>query len=78
VASVIQSFRVIISSVNPAKTSATATIKPYSDANLSSQIGADLTYTPTGVAINAKYGIMVKPSSYSQGTTIDEITIETN
>jgi hypothetical protein len=78
VASAIQSIRVIISSVNPAKTSATATIKPYSDTNLSSQIGSDLTYTPTGVAINAKYGIMVKPSSYSQGTTIDEITIETN
>ena len=78
VASVIQSIRVIVSSVNPAKTSATVTVKPYSDQNLSTQIGADLTYTPTGVAINAKYGIMVKPSSYSQGTTIDEITIETN
>ena len=78
VASVVQSLRVIVSSVNPAKTSATATIKPYSDANLSSQIGSDLTYTPTGVAINAKYGIMVRPSSFSQGTTIDEITIETN
>jgi len=78
VASVVQSFKVIISSINPAKTSATATIKPYSDTNLSTQIGSDLTYTPTGVAINAKYGIMVKPSSYSQGTTIDEISIETN
>jgi hypothetical protein len=78
VAGVIQSFRVIISSINPGKTSATATIKPYSDTNLSTQIGSDLTYTPTGVAINAKYGIMIKPSSYSQGTTIDEITIETN
>lgn len=78
VASVIQSFKVIISSINPGKTSGTATIKPYSDTALSTQIGSDLTYTPTGVAINAKYGIMVKPSSYSQGTTIDEITIETN
>jgi hypothetical protein len=62
----------------PQETSATATIKPYSDTNLSTQIGSDLTYTPTGVAINARYGIMVKPSAYSQGTTIDEISIESN
>jgi hypothetical protein len=78
VANIVQSFKVIISSINPGKTSATATIKPYSDTNLSTQIGSDLTYTPTGVAINARYGIMVKPSAYSQGTTIDEISIESN
>jgi len=77
VTSVIGSFKVIISAVNSDKTSATATIKPYSDTNLSTQIGSDLTYTPTGVTINAQYGIMIKPSSYSQGTTIDEISIET-
>lgn len=77
VGNIVQSFRVIISAINPQKTSATTTIKAYSDTNLSSQIGSDLTYTPTGVAINAKYGIMVKPSSYSQGSTIDEISIET-
>jgi hypothetical protein len=73
---VVQSFKVIVSNINPAKTSATTTIKAYSDTNLSTQIGSDLTYTPTGVAINAKYGIMVKPSTYAQGNTIDEITIE--
>lgn len=77
VSGIINSFRVIISAINPSKTSATTTIKAYSDNNLSTQIGSDLTYTPTGVAINAKYGIMVKPSSYSQGTTIEEVSIET-
>ena len=77
VSSIVQSFKVIISAINPSKTSATATIKAYSDTNLSTQIGSDLTYTPTGVAINAKYGIMIKPSTYSQGNTIDEISIET-
>ena len=77
VASIVQSFKVIISAINPSKTSATATVKAYSDTDLSTQIGSDLTYTPTGVAINAKYGIMIKPSTYSQGNTIDEISIET-
>ncbi len=77
VGSVIQSFKVIVSAVNPNKTSATTTIKAYSDTNLTNQIGTDLTYTPTGVAISAQYGIMVKPSTYQQGTTIDEVSIET-
>ena len=77
VSNIVNSFRVIISAINPSKTAATATVRAYSDSNLSSQIDSDLVYTPTGVAINAKYGIMIKPSTYSQGNTIDEISIET-
>jgi hypothetical protein len=68
-ASVAQSFKVITSG------SAT-TVKAYSDTDLVTQIGSDLTYTPTGITITPQYGIMIKPSSYSQGNTIDEVTIE--
>jgi hypothetical protein len=67
--SVVQSFKVITSG-------SSTTVKPYSDTNLVSQIGSDLTYTPTGITITPQYGLMIKPSSYSQGNTIDEITIE--
>ena len=69
IASVAQSFKVLTSG-------SSTTIKAYSDTNLVTQIGSDLTYTPTGITITPQYGIMIKPSSYSQGNTIDEITIE--
>lgn len=52
------------------------TVKAYSDSNLSSQIGPDLTYTATGASIAANYGIIVTPSAYNQGSSVDEISIE--
>ena len=69
VSSVVQSFKVTTSGSN-------TTIKAYSDTELVTQIGSDLTYTPTGITITPQHGIMIKPSTYSQGNTIDEITIE--
>jgi len=52
------------------------TIKPFANADLTSQIGSDLIYTPLGVALTSYYGIIVSPSPTSQGFEIDEITIE--
>jgi hypothetical protein len=52
------------------------TIEPYANADLTSKIGSDLVYTPTGVALASSYGIIVEPSPTSQGFEIDEITIE--
>ena len=52
------------------------TVEPYANANLTSKIGSDLIYTPTGVALSSNYGIIVEPSPTSQGYEIDEITIE--
>jgi hypothetical protein len=52
------------------------TIEPYANSDLTSKIGSDLVYTPTGVAITSSYGIIVEPSPTSQGYEIDEITIE--
>lgn len=52
------------------------TARAYENADLTNQISSDLVYTPTGVAINARYGIMIKPSTYDQGTTLGEIEIE--
>jgi hypothetical protein len=54
----------------------TITTKAYSDTNLSTQIGSDLTYTPTGAAVYTEYGIIVIPSGHNQTTEIDEISIE--
>jgi hypothetical protein len=68
----------VVSSLKVTTSGSSTTTKIYSDTDLVTQIGSDLTYTPTGVTITPNYGIMVKPSSYSQGNTIEEITIEVN
>ena len=52
------------------------TVEPFANADLTSKIGSDLVYTPSGVALTSTYGIIVEPSPTSQGYEIDEITIE--
>lgn len=52
------------------------TISAYSDANQVTQIGTDLVYTPTGATITTSAGIMVSPSSYNQGYSIDAVEIK--
>jgi hypothetical protein len=52
------------------------TVSAYSDSNMVSQIGSDLIYTPTGVAITSIFGLTVIPSGYNQGYTTDEIKIK--
>jgi hypothetical protein len=54
------------------------TISSYSDANLTTQIGTDIVYTPTGVTVTPRHGITIQPSVYQQNYTIDGITIERN
>jgi hypothetical protein len=51
------------------------TVKAYSDTNQVTQIGSDIVYTATGAVVQPRFGISVNPSSYSQGYTIDEISI---
>jgi hypothetical protein len=53
------------------------TVQAFSD-NLVTQIGNDLVYTGTGVVVTSNYGIIVYPSSTSQGTTLGEIEINQN
>jgi hypothetical protein len=43
--------------------------KVYSDSNQVSQIGSDLVYTATGAEITPKFGLIISPSIYGQGTT---------
>jgi len=54
------------------------TISAYSDTSLVTQIGSDLVYTPTGVAITPVFGLTVIPSSYNQGYSIDEVRVARN
>lgn len=54
------------------------TAKAYSDNSLSTQIDSDLTYTATGASITTNFGIVVAPSSYSQGSSLDNFNITTN
>ena len=62
VSTVVNSLKVITSGTG-------ITAKPYSDNNLTTQIGADLTYSANNATIDTKFGIVVAPSTYSQGTT---------
>jgi hypothetical protein len=52
------------------------TVRGYSDANMTTQIGSDLVYTATGAAVTTEYGIVITPSGSGAVNTIDSITIE--
>jgi hypothetical protein len=67
---------VIIKSIKAIVRGNTITAKIYQNTDLTGQIGSDLVFEPTGVALTPRYGIMVKPSSYNQGSTSGEIEIE--
>jgi hypothetical protein len=54
------------------------TVSAYSDTSLVTQIGSDLIYTPTGVAVTPVFGLTVIPSSYNQGYATDSIEIKKN
>ena len=66
----------IVNSMRITTSGSQITIEPYANSDLTSKIGSDLVYTPSGVAITSSYGIIVEPSPTSQGYEIDEITIE--
>lgn len=69
----------IANSLKVITSGSTATIKPYSDNTLSTQIGSDLTYTAAGGAkIDTMFGIVVAPSAYNQGNTLDDFTATSN
>lgn len=54
------------------------TIQAYSDSNMATQIGSDLTYTASGAAKSTKFGLAIAPSSYNQVSNISKITIDRN
>ena len=62
VSTVVNSLKVITSGTG-------ITAKPYSDNNLTTQIGSDLTYSANNATITTQFGIVVAPSTYSQGST---------
>jgi hypothetical protein len=66
----------IVNSMRITTSGSQITVEPYANADLTSKIGSDLVYTPTGVTLTSAYGIIVEPSPTSQGYEIDEITIE--
>lgn len=54
----------------------TITARTYSDANMTSQVGGDLVYNATGAAVTTEYGLVLTPTAYNQGNTVDDIVIE--
>lgn len=67
----VQSIKVITSGTS-------ITTKVYSDNNLSTQIGSDLTYEANGATIDTSFGIVVSPSNYGQGASLTGFSATTN
>jgi hypothetical protein len=65
----LQSLRTIISGTQ-------ITVKGYSGANLTTQVGSDLVYNATGATVTPEYGIVITPSGSNTVNTIDSVTIE--
>lgn len=53
-------------------------VTAYSDTSATSQIDSPITYTATGSTQTKKYGLVVSPATYGQGTTVGEITVNPN
>lgn len=71
VSSVVNSFKV--------KTSGNQIqVDAFQNSDFTSQIDGTLTYTPTSVNVETRFGIMISPSSYDQQTTIDDVEIKRN
>ena len=66
-------FKVVTNAV-----SKVITIRPYSNTNLTTQIGSDLTYTATSATIATKFGIVLGPSDYVQGNQLDDFNSQSN
>lgn len=54
------------------------TVRPYKDKEMTSQIGSDLTHTDSSAIITSKFGIILTPSDYMQGSSIDDFNIDSN
>jgi hypothetical protein len=67
----------VVNSLRLSVSGSQVTAKAYSDTDLASQIGSDLVFTPTGVALTTSYGIIITPSATNQGDSLDDFTIET-
>lgn len=68
VASAIGSIRAIISGDS-------ITVRAYSNTDYTSQIGSDIQTTDSTVTKTTNHGIILGPSAYNQGTTIDEVNL---
>ena len=53
----------------------TITYQAYSDTSLATAIGTQGSYTPTSPTTATSHGIIKAPSSYAQGSTLDDFTI---
>jgi hypothetical protein len=71
IASVAASLRVTTTSAGA------ITVKAYSGLNQTTQIGTDITYA-AGAKTSTNFGIIVAPSAYAQGNTLDDYSATTS
>jgi hypothetical protein len=68
VAATVASIKVIVSN-------GTITGRAYSGTGQTTQTGSDLTNTPVSPTTGTKHGIILAPGGYTQGNTVDNLSI---
>ena len=53
-------------------------VTAYSDTSATAQIDSPIAYTATGSTQTKKYGLVISPATYGQGTTVGDIEINPN
>ena len=71
ISSVASSLKVVTSGGN------TMTVTPYSD-SLTTPIGSPITYTASSTQTATQFGILLSPSQYNQGNTLDNYSSQNN
>lgn len=72
---IIRSLRVIVTNAVKGGSTATVTVKAYSDTLFTNQIGSDFIHQATGLKINTNYGIIANPSSYNEDISAQQVSI---
>jgi len=72
---IIRSLRVIVTNAVKGGSTATVTVKAYSDTLFTNQIGTDFIHQATGLKINTNYGIIANPSTYNEDISAQQVSI---
>jgi len=70
-----QSVAATIASIKVIVSAGTITGRAYSAAGQTTQTGTDLTNTPVSPTTGTKHGIILAPGGYTQGSTVDNLSI---
>lgn len=71
-------FAQAIGAIKVVLTGSNVAAKAYTSNTYATQLGTDLTTTSPSTPTGTAYGIILAPSSYNQGSTVDDFKVELN